>query len=91
MEFTAMLVVQFDDTVDAISRDMFQHKFADHHWKPHAEMAGVWTLYFESRNTRESALRSVRLTLDLALQGARIDRTQVKALVHFGPDDPIDA
>ncbi len=88
MEFTAMLVVQFDDTVDAISRDMFQHKFAEQHWTPH--MPGVWTLDFEARNTRESALRSVRLTLDLALQGARIDRKQVKAVVHLGPDAPTD-
>ncbi len=82
-----MLVVQFDESVDAISRDMFRHKFAEHHWKPH--LPGVWTLDFEARNTRESTLRSVRLTLDLALQGARIDRNQVKAVVHLGADAPV--
>jgi hypothetical protein len=91
MEATALLLIQFDDSVDAISRDMFRHKFAEHRWCAHAGMNDCWTLDFESRNTPETMLHSVRLTLDLALQGARIDRGQVKAIVHFGPDDPLPA
>jgi hypothetical protein len=87
MEFTAMLVIQFDASVDAISREMFDKKFGDLQWRKDPSVSCVWTLQFE-RSSRESALQSTRTTLELALQGARIERSQARAIVHFGADEP---
>ncbi|MBK8208225.1 MAG: hypothetical protein IPK87_15720 [Planctomycetes bacterium] len=88
MEFTAMLVIEFDVAVDRISRAMFDEKFAAFGWLKLAGMAGAWTIEFE-RSSRESALNSTRNMLQLALQGARANRDHVKAVVHLGPDAPV--
>ncbi len=88
MECTALLVIEFDVAVDRISRAMFDEKFASHGWRRLAGLAGAWTLAFE-RSSRESALRSSRSTLELALQGARINREQARAALHIGPEEPV--
>ncbi|MCC7510273.1 MAG: hypothetical protein IT464_13010 [Planctomycetes bacterium] len=88
MEFTAMLMIEFDVAVDRISRAMFDEKFAAYGWLKPGGMTSAWAIEFE-RSSRESALGSTRNMLQLALQGARIRRDHVKAVLHLGPDAPI--
>lgn len=87
MEFTALLVIEFDVAVDRICRAMFDEKFAAYGWLRLDGMSGAWTIEFE-RSSRESALNSTRNMLQLALQGARINRDHVKSAVQLGPDAP---
>jgi hypothetical protein len=89
MELHALLVIEFDASVDKISREMFFERLAQFEWQRDAKVASAWMLYFEERSTREGALRSVNNSLDLACERGRIKRDQIRALVQFGPGAPI--
>lgn len=84
-DFVAMLVVQLDG-VDRVSTEMFASRMKDLGWTPH--LPGAWTLEFEARS-KHSRADTVKGHLDLACQFARITREQVRAMVHFGDDDPM--
>jgi hypothetical protein len=83
----AMLSIEFDASVDRISREMFAERLAEpeYGWTP--RISNVWTLMFEPRS-RHSMRDTVRRHLELACQGARIKREQIKALASFGEDEP---
>ncbi len=89
MELHALLVIEFDDSVDRISREMFIERLAQYEWQRDSRISSAWTLYFEERSTRDSVLRSVNNSLALACERGRIKREQVRALVQFGPEPPI--
>lgn len=84
-DFMAMLVVQLDGA-DRVSSQMFDARMKELGWQQ--PMPGVWTLEFEAR-ARHSCAETVKGHLDLACRFARIQREQVKALVHFGDDEPL--
>ena len=88
MEFNALLVVEFEDTVDAISREMFAERLVQLNWVRDSSVRGAWNMDFE-RSSFDSAMRSAKTCLDLACGRARINRQQVRALLHIGPNRPV--
>jgi hypothetical protein len=84
-DFYAMVVIEFDEAVDAISRAMFAERLAEYSFVPLAE--GAWSVEFEARATLgcEQMLRGF---IEQARSFARIDAGQIKAVAHFGPDAP---
>ena len=83
-DFVAMLVVQLDGA-DRVSTEMFASRLKELGWTQ--RLPGAWTMEFEAR-ARHSRTDAVRGHIDLAYQFARLKRQQVKALVHFGDDEP---
>lgn len=88
MEMTALLALEFDASVDRISRQMFDEKFAAMGWVRHDGMACAWKLEFEERNTDATRLGAVQNMLGIALAGARIEAASVRAAVQFGTNAP---
>lgn len=88
MEMTAMLVLEFDDSVDRVCRMMFDEKFGKLSWVRVDGLASVWTIEFEERHIDETRLAAVETTLGIALAGARIDPASVRAAVQIGPKGP---
>lgn len=88
MEFNALLVVEFEDAVDGISREMFAERLVQLNWVRDALARFAFNMDFE-RSTHDSAIRSAKTCLELACGRARITRKQVRALIHFGPSGPI--
>ncbi len=84
-DFVAMLAVQLD-AVDRVSTEMFQARLKELGWAQ--RLPDVWTLEFEARSSHSRA-DTVKGHLDLACKFARIKREQVKAIVHFGNDEPM--
>ena len=84
-DFFALVVVEFADGVDAISRAMFAERLAEYSFVPLA--TGAWSVEFEARATagREQMLRGF---IEQARSYARIDAGQLRAIAHFGPDAP---
>lgn len=88
MEFNALLVVEFEDSVDGVSREMFAERLVQLNWVRDTLVRHAWNMEFE-RSTHDSAMRSAKTCLDLACGRARINRNQISALIHFGPSGPI--
>jgi len=88
MEFNALLVVEFEDSVDGVSREMFAERLVQLNWVRDTLVRHAWNMEFE-RSTHDSAMRSAKTCLDLACGRARINRSQIRALIHFGPSGPI--
>ncbi|CAG0987454.1 hypothetical protein PLCT2_02268 [Planctomycetaceae bacterium] len=88
MEFTALLVVEFDVSVDGVSREMFAERLLQLNWVRDSSVRCAWNMEFE-RSSHDSAMRSAKTCLDLACGRARINRNQISALIHFGPGGPI--
>ena len=88
MEFNALLVVEFDANVDAISREMFAERLVQLNWVRDSSVLCGWNMDFE-RSSYDSAMRSAKTCLELACGRARINRNQISALIHFGPSGPI--
>ena len=89
MEIHALLVIEFDESVDRISREMFWERLAQYEWQRDSRISSAWTLYFEERSTRDSVLRGISNHLDLACDRGRIKRDQLRAVVQLGPMPPI--
>lgn len=85
-DFFALLAIEFDPAVDAISREIFSERLAEYGW--HKLSAG-WQLEFEARS-RSSCHDTVKTHLQLASQAARIERAQVKAGVMFSDSEPAE-
>lgn len=89
MDFFALLIIEFEDSADRISREMFIERLGQMDWQRDTRLPCAWTLMFEERSSRDSALRTINNHLDLACQRGRITRKDLRALVHFGPEPPI--
>lgn len=85
-DIVAMLVIEFEGSVDEISRAMFNERMAEHGWTQ-ATVPNVWTLEFEPRS-RISMRDTTRRHLELACQFARFEITQLRAIAHYGEDEP---
>lgn len=85
-DFFVLLVVAFDDEVDAVSRELFRERMEEHGWKP-AGVPAAWKLMFDARTL--SAADTVRNHLDLACERGRFGREHLKAVIHIGDDEPI--
>lgn len=83
-DFFALLAIEFDPAVDAISREMFAARMAEYGWR---KLPAGWQLEFEARS-RSSCHDTVKTHLQLASQAARIERAQLKAAVMFSDNEP---
>lgn len=88
MEIHALLVIEFEDSVDRISREMFIERLAQFEWQRDSRVSSAWTLYFEERSTRDSVLRAINNHLDLACQRGRIKRDQLRVVCQLGNECP---
>lgn len=86
-DIIAMLVIEFDDAVDKISRAMFIQRMAEHGWTQTA-IPNVWTLEFEPRS-RNSMRDTTRQHIELACRYARFEITQLHAIAHYGEEEPL--
>ena len=86
-DIIAMLVIEVDDSVDKISRAMFTERLTELGWKQDARIASVWTLEFEPRS-RTTMRDTTRKHIELACQFARIETTQLRAIAHYGEEEP---
>lgn len=86
-DFIAMLVIAFDDAVDKVSRAMFCERMAEHGWKQTA-IPNVWTLEFEPR-CRTTMRDTTRQHIELACQYARFEITKLRAIAHYGEEEPL--
>lgn len=85
-DFYALIAVEFDPAVDAISREMFAARMAEYGWR---KLPAGWLLEFEAR-ARSSCHDTVKTHLQLACQAARIERAQLKAAVTFSDNEPAE-
>ena len=85
-DFYALIAIEFDAAVDAISREMFSERMAEYGWR---RLPAGWRLEFEARS-RSSCHDTVKTHLQLASQAARIECAQVKASVMFGDNEPAE-
>lgn len=88
MEFNALLVVEFEDSVDGVSREMFAERLVQLNWVRDTLVRHAWNMEFH-RSSHDSAMRSAKTCLDLACARARINRNQIRALLHIGPSGPV--
>ena len=86
-DIVAMLVIEFDDSVDDISRAMFIERLVEHGWKQGA-VANVWTLEFEPRG-RATMRDTTRTHIELAAQFARIEVSQLRAIAHYSEEESL--
>ncbi|MBZ0136991.1 MAG: hypothetical protein K8I27_11520 [Planctomycetes bacterium] len=86
-DILAVLVIEFEDTVDRISRAMFTERMVEQGWKQDGHIASVWTIEFEPRS-RITMRDTTRSFLQLACQYARIEMNQIRAVAHYGEDEP---
>lgn len=83
-DFYALIAIEFDPAVDAISREMFSERMAEYGWR---KLPAGWQLEFEARS-RSSCHDTVKTHLQLASQAARIERDHVRAGVMFSDSEP---
>jgi hypothetical protein len=87
-DIIAMLVIEFDDTVDRVSRAMFAERMAENGWVRDERVPSVWTAEFEPRS-RLTMRQSTRNWIELAASYARIEMTQLRAIAHYGEEEPL--
>ena len=85
-EVYALLVVEFDVSVDKVSRAMFAGKMVELGWMA-GGVANSWILEFEPRS-RSTMRDTVRQHVEMATYSARIEAGGVKAVAQFGDEEP---
>ncbi|MCA8935520.1 MAG: hypothetical protein KDB68_04890 [Planctomycetes bacterium] len=83
----ALLAVEFDVTVDKVSRAMFAGKLIELGWLA-TPVANTWTIMFEPRS-RTSMRNTTRQHLEMASAYSRIAVGAVEAVAHYGGDEPM--
>ena len=87
MDFYALVTLEFDDSVDHISRAMFAERLAEYSWR---KLPGGWVIEFEARS-RHGRDGMVENQLKLACQYARFERAALNASVTFSENEPPQA
>ncbi|MEZ5994101.1 MAG: hypothetical protein R3E76_17340 [Planctomycetota bacterium] len=85
----ALLAVEFDATVDKVSRAMFAGKLLELGWLA-TPVANTWTIMFEPRS-RISMRNTTRQHLEMASAYSRIAVGAVEAVAQFGDEEPLQA
>lgn len=84
-DYFVLLSVGFDDTVDAISREMFRERMAEYRWEPVPGVPDTWKALFDGRSQPAEMIEG---NLRLACQYARFERSRLKAVFHSGEAEP---
>ena len=84
-DIVAMLVIEFDASVDEVSRAMFTERMAEHGWSQQ-QIPNTWVLEFEPRS-RTTMRDTTRRHVELACQFARFELNQLRTIAHYGEDE----
>jgi hypothetical protein len=90
MDIHALLVIEFDDAVDRISRAMFAERLESFDFLRQGAVSGCWSIEFtDTRTSRQSALEHINNCINLACERGRFARAQLRGVVQLGNEPPI--
>jgi hypothetical protein len=87
MGLSALLVVEYDESISSGNLDVFSHHLDQLGWTPVDEMSNVWWTRFTEEISEASLVGTTRKDVDKAATAAGL--VNVNAVLHAGRNRPI--